>query len=704
MIAAVLFGGAGWWVHLAVERAMREQRAIDLNTMVDASATALRVWMSEQRINVELFADDEQLRPKVTELLRLADDSPAAERQLMHSEAQESLRARLKHRLTLSGYVGYFVVAPDGTVLAADQDPPIGKVLSGYRQEVFTQTLAGKTLVSKPFRSSLLLANKQGEMQANLPTMFAIGPLRDEQGSPIAALGLRIRPEDQFTRIQQVVRFGESGETFSFDKNGLLLSQSRFDEQMKQIGLLADQPDTGSILTLETRDPGVDMVAGERPKLRRSEQPLTRMAQDAIRGNDGHDADGYRDYRGVMTVGAWRWLPEYDFGVATEVDVAEAFRPVYILRNAFRVLMILLILCAIGIFLAMLFINRQQRALQQATLAAKQLGQYALAEKLGAGGMGTVYKARHAMLRRPTAVKLLDVDKMSEAAVTRFEREVQLTSALTHPNTVAVYDYGRTPDGIFYYAMEYLEGMNLGDLVARFGPLPEARMVFILRQVCGSLAEAHAAGLVHRDVKPANIFLTRRGGLHDFVKVLDFGLVKAIDAPDEANVTSPNALIGTPLYLSPETVNQPDAVDVRTDVYAVGAVGYFLLTGTPVFTGKSAVEICMQHVNAAPEPPSARRGRPVSIELEALLLRCLAKAPPDRPANAAELLGELEACAVEGTWTAQDAAAWWSAVDKGTTPAEQGEARRAEPARQQETPAPDVTMAYNRDARLQDKR
>jgi hypothetical protein len=694
IIAAVLFGGAGWWVHQSVENAMSEQRATDLNAMVEASVASVRVWMGEQRVNVQLFAEDEKLRPLVTELLRLAGGSPPRERQLVQAKAQESLRARLKRRLRLSGYVGYFVVSPDGVVLAADQDPPVGKALTGYRKNLFDQALTGQTRVSKPFRSPLLLIDEQGHFRANLPSMFVAGPLRDEKGKPIAALGLRIRPEDQFTRILQVVRFGQSGETYAFDKDGLLLSQSRFDDDLKQLGLLADLPDSRSILTVEIRDPQVNMAQGERPTLRRADQPLTRLAANAVQGKDGHDADGYRDYRGVPSVGAWRWLPDYDFGIATEVDVAEAFLPVYILRRAFWALMVLLVLCAAGIFLAMLFMARQQRALQKATLAAKQLGQYALEEKLGAGGMGTVYKARHALLRRPTAVKLLDVDKMSDAAIARFEREVQLTSALTHPNTVAVFDYGRTPDGIFYYAMEYLEGMNLDELIKRFGPLPEARMAFILRQVCGSLAEAHAAGLVHRDIKPANIILTRRGGLHDFVKVLDFGLAKALDGQEKANVTSPNALMGTPLYLSPEAVNQPDQVDARTDVYALAAVGYFLLTGTPVFSGVSVMEICMKHVKSTPEPPSARCSKPVSLDLEALLLRCLAKAPSDRPSDAAEILRQLEACAVEGTWTALDAAAWWAALDKLVPPAEQADTGRGQPARNQKTPGPDTTVAY----------
>ncbi len=672
---------------------MREQRATDLNVMVDASVDALRVWMKEQKVNVELVAEDEKLRPMVAELLRLASSPTLRERQLLQTPAQQELRDRLKRRTEVCGYVGFVMVSSDGVVLAADQDAPVGKTLSCERKELFTLACAGQSLVSRPFRSRLFLPDKSGELKSNLPTMLVAGPIRDEQGKPMAALGLRIRPEDNFTRILQVVSFGKTGETYAFDRSGVLLSQSRFDEQLKQIGLLVDQADAQSILTLEIRNPEVNMALGKRPNLRRAEQPLTDAVAAAVQGKDGCNADGYRDYRGAPSVGAWRWLEDYDFGVVSEVDVAEAFQPAYILRRAIRILMILLVLCAVGIFLGMLFIARQQRALQKATLAARHLGQYTLEEKLGAGGMGTVYRASHAMLRRPTAVKLLDVDKISGEAVARFEREVQMTSALTHPNTVAVFDYGRTPDGIFYYAMEYLEGQNLDDLVKRFGPLSEARVVYILEQICGSLAEAHAAGMVHRDVKPANIFLTRRGGLHDFVKVLDFGLVKSVAGAEQAHLTNPNAVTGTPLYLSPEAVRKPDEVDARTDVYALGAVGYYLLTGSPVFTGESVMEICLKHTNAAPEPPSARLGRQVSAHLETLLLRCLAKAPADRPGDAAALHGELETCVVEGTWTAKDASVWWAGRELAAPSAERTAVAITQPAGPGTAP-PEATIVY----------
>ena len=215
------------------------------------------------------------------------------------------------------------------------------------------------------------------------------------------------------------------------------------------------------------------------------------MAASAVQGEDGVDVTGYGDYRGVPVIGAWTWLKDYGFGVATEQDVAEAFRPLYVLREAFWGMFALLVVAAVAIFIFTIVVARANRAARLAALEAMQLGQYTLDEKLGEGGMGVVYRAHHAMLQRPTAVKFLGSEKTNDQTIARFEREVQLTAKLNHPNTIAIYDYGRTPEGIFYYAMEYLQGINLEDLVKRYGPQPEGRVISILRQVCGSLAEAH---------------------------------------------------------------------------------------------------------------------------------------------------------------------------------------------------------------------
>jgi eukaryotic-like serine/threonine-protein kinase len=661
VVAALLLGGLGWWVSRTLEGAMRRQRVNELTTVLDADVAALRIWMDNRRATAELIASNDRLRPKVAALLNPNAATDAAKR----SSTTAALRAILAKPLGRAGFTGFVLVSRDGVVLAADQDAPIGQKLSGYRLEFFQAVASGNAAISRPFRSPLLLADQQGHLRAGLPCMYAAAPVHDSAGMPVAVLGLRIRPEDQFTRILQVARSGQTGETYAFDRNGLLLSQSRFDEDLKQIGLLVDQSDSRSILTLEVRDPQVNMAEGKRPSLRRTEQSLTRMAADAVQGNSGYDADGYRDYRGVPVVGAWTWLDDYDFGVATEIDVDEAFRPVHLLRRVYAVLMGLLFVSSIGMLASTLIVARQRRALRKATLTAKQLGQYTLIEEIGSGGMGTVYKARHALLRRPTAVKLLNAGVMSLQSVARFEREVQLTAGLTHPNTVMIFDYGRTPEGIFYYAMEYLTGVNLNELVDRYGPLPEARVVHILRQVCESLAEAHATGLVHRDVKPSNIVLTCRGGIYDFVKVVDFGLVKSLDGKEQASITSPNSLAGTPHYLSPEAIDRSGPVDARADVYALGAVAYFLLTGTTVFDGNSVIEVCMKHAAEKPESPSARIDDPVSPDLERIVLRCLAKSPLDRPADAGALLRELASCANSGHWSPADAAAWWASHADG---------------------------------------
>jgi eukaryotic-like serine/threonine-protein kinase len=289
---------------------------------------------------------------------------------------------------------------------------------------------------------------------------------------------------------------------------------------------------------------------------------------------------------------------------------------------------------------------------------ARRLGQYVLEKKIGEGGMGQVYRARHGMMRRPSAIKLVRAEQASEAQLRRFEREVQLTARLTHPNTITIFDYGRTNDGVFYYAMELLEGATLQRVVEVDGRQPAARVARILSMACAALSEAHGIGLIHRDIKPANIMLCFQGGEHDVVKLLDFGLVKELSVDADAKLTGVSTLLGTPQYMAPEAILDADASDARSDIYALGAVAYYLLAGVDVFDGASVLQLCIQHVHQAPESLAAR-GVDVPAALDALVLECLDKNPGRRPQTAAELRRRLESC-IAIPWTAENARAWWT--------------------------------------------
>jgi serine/threonine protein kinase len=316
------------------------------------------------------------------------------------------------------------------------------------------------------------------------------------------------------------------------------------------------------------------------------------------------------------------------------------------------------LLLASGVFIgSMGRIRRQVSAAMQDL--ERRLGQYELQEKIAAGGNGTVYRARHALLRRPTAIKLMNPGfSQDEAARRRFEHEVQITSELTHPNTIAVYDYGHTPDGTLYYVMEYLNGRTLDQVLRTSGPQPPARTIHMLAQIAGSLAEAHEKGLIHRDIKPSNAILCERGGVFDVIKVVDFGLVTEFTAT-QGESSEHGLLIGTPLYMAPEIISDPGRASPASDLYALGALGYYLLTGRNVFEGENAAEICAKHLDEAPEPPSRRAGIPLPADLEAVILRCLEKDPASRPADAAVLRDLLLACRDAGGWSQQDAKEWW---------------------------------------------
>jgi serine/threonine-protein kinase len=315
-----------------------------------------------------------------------------------------------------------------------------------------------------------------------------------------------------------------------------------------------------------------------------------------------------------------------------------------------------------------IFAAHTVNTLRVSEFQARRLGQYELTEKIGCGGMGEVWKAKHRLLARPAAIKLIRRDVLGNQSdetvrmiLKRFEREAQATAALTSPNAIVIYDFGTTEDAAFYYVMELLDGMDLGSLVKRFGPVQPERTIAFLTQACEALSDAHHRGLIHRDIKPANLFVCRLGQVCDFVKVLDFGLVKSLEAASEgsAQLTQFGTVTGTPACISPEQA-LGEEVDARSDIYSLGCVGYWLLTGQQVFVQSKLTAMLVDHVKTPPVPPGERTEVMVPADLEGVIMRCLEKEPRDRPQSADSLKDQLLACEDAGKWGRDEATRWWN--------------------------------------------
>ncbi len=661
-IALLVFGAL---IYLQVRSHIIESLSKNLRDIQNSQEAVIRLWMANQRSTAQGWANEPDLRAAMLELT----DSDGGQTK-PDSDARERVAAGLQGLLIGQQAVGYLVVDRAGKIAAASEPSLVGRDMPPGTTELLRSVLKGDPQVTAPFMLADVFA--QHVEDGRRPVVVKAAPVRNRAREPVAALIVAIDPVE-FSELSKLGRFGDTGETYAINPEGLMMSQSRFLEQSKEIGLIPDNVDATTILTFQIRDPGGDLTRGYRPELPPSGLPLTLAAASVTNGEAGIHLEGYRDYRGIRVMGTWRWMDDLGFGLITEIDYHEALRPLRPLIVACASLFGLVVLAAIGLLIYGRIVQRLKSRIAEVT----QLGQYTLLEKIGEGGMGKVYRARHALLARDTAVKLLKPEAVSEQTVQRFEQEVQNTAQLRHPNTVEIYDFGRTADGIFYYAMEYLDGYDLARLIEVAGQLPPGRIVHIMQQVCLSLREAHRAGLIHRDIKPMNIILCARGGEFDAVKVVDFGLVKDVAVPDRG-MTAMNVIPGTPPYIAPERLKSNAAIDGRVDIYALGAVGFNMLTARQPFEGDSDLEIAYKAMHDDPRRPSECTDQDIPPALDDLILATMARNPDARPRNIEEVLERLDAIAVSVPWNRRLAAEWWEAHPPAL-PAAKDADRRTEP-------------------------
>jgi serine/threonine-protein kinase len=624
----------GSWTYRAVERSLRDSRAGALKAVLDAQAKTLEVWIEDQKLGARRLARDPGVREYVRALVEIAAERGETPERYCNAPARRPLVAELDDALAGSGAVAFNLVDRSGRIIASKFREYCGLAVSPQAiEQELVSVFRGETRFLRPYRDAERLARLPENPPLARPLVWIETPVQNEAGRILAALGVGLYAHEQFAAILAAARSGESDEVYAFDRSGTMLSASR---------TLGQQ----AALEQALREPGGALTQ------------LVRQAQSGPSGGApaGMLLDPYPGYTGRPVVGAWRWLPAYDMGLAVEMSAEEAYAPLGVLSTVFGTVFGALVAAVLAALAAWYSAARLRSEAEE-----RRVGAYLLGERIGEGGVGNVYAARHDLLKRPTAVKLLKPSRSTDEMTARFEREAQLASQLSHPNMVEIYDYGRASDGSLYYAMEFLEGETIGRLVLAGGPLPVARAVHLLRQVCAGLAEAHGKGMVHRDVSPSNVMVCHYGGEYDFVKILDFGLVKNVGAEGEETITRTLRLLGTPLYMAPERLRDPADVDARADIYAVGAVAFFVLTGRRMFETLDDLALTSLVLNEVPPRASSVAAQPVPEALDVLIAACLEKRREDRPQTIGECGDVLAALAVRHRWTQRDAEAAWAA-------------------------------------------
>ncbi len=623
---------------------LQEEAGRALKKSLDLRVSALRSWATGQRERAQKVLADPDLVAQVASLVELARDSEGMKERLLASPAFKRVCEKMAQLPPELAGRGFVIISPSGVDLCAETEAIVGKVVTPSGAAYVRRMVLGEWVVSRPYPDRQFTLGATPDYSR--PVMFVGGPIHDASGQLIAMGIFRFSPQ----RFQEFTA-PDALEYLAFDEKNLLLNNLENTAALRKLGAV---PESGTAFGTYLRDPGVDLESGATPATPPDTWPPTLMSRSAVQGTSGLDSSGQRDFRGQDILAAWTWLPEWEMGVACQTPLNRVLTPAAPVNKAFTVL------SAIPAFLTVvLLVGSRHFRIRRRAPEDSAFGSYVLERPIGTGGMAQVFLARHATLKRPAAVKILSEVNPDAGTVDRFEREARLASLLGHPNTIQVFDYGETPDGRLYFAMEYVKGLNLAQLLTLAGPLPIARAVYLLKQIAGSLEEAHQQGLLHRDLKPSNVMVGSKGGLGDVVKVLDFGIACSVTAGHEDHTRS-TGLVGTPAFLAPERIRTPQLLDLRSDIYSFGAVAFHLLTGRNVFEGSGPTELIYQVMTAARPSPSRLRGEGLPEALEKLVLDCLAVEPESRPSSFLQVLDILGSMPLSEPWSQDEARAWWT--------------------------------------------
>ena len=641
----------GWWTYEKVEATQRASIKNNLSGLSNSFTLSTVGYLDDKANLVKSWSRQPNVRQAIIELVELAKQDDAA-KALKEANQTELIRAQLQG---LSGFeeVKYVIWDRAGTILASWQADraDVGTSIAPSGASNLARVMRGETVLYGPER---LLDEGNGFIpETNDPVMANIVPVRDNKDRVVAALLVRgINMYKEFDTM-----FREASETAGLDiyavnRRGEMVTASPKAiraARMVELEIPVDQVAT----KLRVSDPGYRLKPSNVGTVQRDRLPLTYSVGNVITGKPNVRVDDFRNYAGVPVVGAWHWSPDWQIGVIVEHDSATAFAPTRIVRLGFISLASLLTITAFGAA------TQLAKRSSKAHAAVHPLSRYELISELGSGGMGVVYRARHKQLGRESALKVLRGDRQSREDRLRFDREARLAASLSNPHSVMVYDYGRSEEGEAFCVMQFLKGITLYEVVSRSGHQPIGRVLFVLRQICDALAEAHNMGLLHRDMKPQNVMLSLDPSVGDWAVVFDFGLAKPLEPEVGSYQTSETVWAGTPMYMAPERYRNPTDMDPRSDIYSVGCIAYFLLSGRPPYVECDPESLFALVLTEKPIGIHIHRGEELGEEITQLVDKCMAKNPEERFRTVEELSAAIDLARVNHPWDTDQASEWW---------------------------------------------